>query len=575
MRRFVPLLLAAGLALVVFAIATLVRSMEAREEAGARAATILSPSARVEEPPIALELPRVTERAVVHEREDGARNADELLLPADHVRVRFRVVERDGGKPLVGAKLGVFPRWWDVLGETDARGEVELVLEGTEERRTFVVTCPHHAEARVDAVTSTQVSTPVVIELDRNVAVLGRIVDREHVPVPGADVVLSMTTVPRAPGFDVEEMASGGRIVRWSSVTTDAQGRFRFEGVEWRAALVLQAQSTGRGVARVELGQHEVEADVDAGEVVLHEPFTLRGSVVSVWRDDPNAIGEPLGHVEVKLEQRFPGQFVAQGGRRIEADHRVLFSTPSGEFAFDGLMPGRYRLTASRPEPDERHQRTGPMGGREAIARQNASPVVVDLLAPEAEPARIVFSRTASLRGVVVDAEHRAAPNVDVAVVQGSSSSHATTSAEGRFEVKGLDRTAARLVARPSQLTGGVLPETVLDGIVPGGPDVLVVLEAAEFVEGRVVDDGLRPVAFAGVTARSSTGAELDFAYTDAEGRFRLRVPLGEAVDLEACPSRMKDEKTRTLDLQSDLRVVARSVRANAGPVELRLAPRH
>lgn len=88
----------------------------------------------------------------------------------------------------------------------------------------------------------------------------------------------------------------------------------------------------------------------------------------------------------------------------------------------------------------------------------------------------------------------------------------------------------------------------------------------------RVTSRGTRRLA--SVTARTSSGAEVDFAYADEAGRFRLRVPAGEAVDLEARPSK-EDGSVRSLDTRSALVAEARGVRAGGGEVVLTLAPRN
>jgi hypothetical protein len=416
-------------------------------------------------------------------------------------------------------------------------------------------------------------------------AVRGRVIDAKGAPVHGADVKLGtkyfQKRIEGEPPLDADLSGSS-----WSGTQTDEAGRFRFERAGTRGAIEIQARHLVLGVASQELSGDVVQQrDIDFGDIVLGPPLELRGVVMRHWFGESTATAEPFAGVEIELESSgMPG--VADVGLhgRIAFRTPVVASAADGSFVFEDLMPGKYRVIARVDgygevlapggEADPQQSPRAPAYSRTTRAPPECVTNTV-LGSRHDEPVTILVPRRTVLRGVVVLPDGRPASAAEVGVRVGAVDERRTTNEVGRFEFPWLGRAPVTLTVWPPKSAQGVLASTVLDDVVPGAHDVRVVLAVSAVLEGVVVGADGQPVAFVGVTALSAMREELDFAYTDEQGRFKLRVPPGEAIGLEACPTKLENENLRKLDRASPLRGRADGVRAGVSDLVLRLVRKH
>lgn len=136
----------------------------------------------------------------------------EFVLGAESRVIHGTVVEVAEGKPVAGARIEGGTWLFTSRARTSAEGKFELRVHG----RAEVVTATAKGFAKV-AIPAGRAQDGVVLRLARGAVVLGRVTSTEGKPVSGATVV----AVCRSQGED-EEVASA---------TTDADGRYRIEGL--------------------------------------------------------------------------------------------------------------------------------------------------------------------------------------------------------------------------------------------------------------------------------------------------------------------------------------------------------
>lgn len=266
---------------------------------------------------------------------------------------------------------------------------------------------------------------------------------------------------------------------------------------------------------------------------------SMQGTVVDA------KTGQPLKGAEVSLRTLSPGN------RGMSAS---TVSDSDGHFAFDSLLPGRYRLTASRSGYLSRNQRTG--GGLRADVvslslGQHADEVILRLIPSAVITGRVTSEGDEPLAGVIVQAMKYSYQNdrrqlVDIG--------NASTNDRGEYRIWGLSPGRYYIHASPpTGMAGRTSSQVYFPIFYPGASDpsrtqALTLgpgdeLSGIDFnfvsvhsfrVSGRVFNAGSIPAKDAQVTLAAVSG-NMTFtvgqAASNAKGAFEIRgVPPGSYV---------------------------------------------
>ncbi len=276
------------------------------------------------------------DRARVRVREPGPQE-DFLASGGGRFEVR-REVRMGGPDESMQAALTT---WTDADGNFEVRGLAPGDWEIVARADTFVPSDPFavslaEGEARRD----------LELQLQPGGSILGHVYEADGEPVAGMRVTASASK-PAQGGDELEMriqalMAAGDD----ESVTTDEDGAYRFDGL---APGRYEVKLAPAGVMRMggamvfsfdgaDTQEGEVYyADVEAaGETVLDLVRPLRGEI----RGRLAAAGRPLEGVTVSLNEA--AAFLPMGGETTKTDRY-------GEFAFEDVAPGAYKLAATAP----------------------------------------------------------------------------------------------------------------------------------------------------------------------------------------------------------------------------------
>jgi protocatechuate 3,4-dioxygenase beta subunit len=312
--------------------------------------------------------------------------------------------------------------------------------------------------------------------------------------------------------------------------TTDAEGRFSLEGLEAGAHEVWAEGTPGTGLVEdVAAGREGVEVRLGDGPRVMgtvrdEEGAPVAGALVTAlhqrhsryfegvtgadgrFRLGPLPAGQLLlvfSRPDLLPDFRYVGRdFEPElemtlyrprrlGGRVVRGEAPVAGVTVhargerrdwdtltdgEGRFAFDGLPPGSYSLTAS-------HE------GQDAVAEAR--------LEPGEEPPELELSLGSGvwLRGTVRDDRGRPIPGARVGLLTdsralGEDMKSVEAGADGAYALGPLEPGRYHLLAGARRFVDALPQEHDVDGVTP----VHFVLKDAVVVEGRVVDAEGRPV---------------------------------------------------------------------------------
>ena len=339
------------------------------------------------------------------------------------------------------------------------------------------------------------------LAIARSLALSGRVVDADGRGVPAASVLLQRSEFGDAfPAWRAEALGTTGEhgsIPRIPGVTARSSSA--------RGSLLMAAAEAGFGWIR--LPNVPDARDLAAVEIVIGRPVAL-----AVRARD--GAGRPVAGAQVHVEPRFEPLESFVGERphaiRFGDDPRVLalFTSRTDEHGLARLD----RLPMAPPKGGRpiahaaRYDVVAVADGfrrawREGVDLSPERLVEVELTLVEARPF--------GLRGRVVDGEGAAVAGAAVAARPISAArsgagptAAATSAADGRFAIEGIDVDEAKLVVE-ARATGFVDATREVELRGEDVDDLELVLDRPLPVAGRIVDDTGAPVAGAGIILRN------------------------------------------------------------------------
>jgi len=353
------------------------------------------------------------------------------------------------------------------------------------------------------------------LQLQRGGTISGRVTEAGgNTPIQGASVSLN----PNRNG-------GGGAMLALPPVTTDAQGRYRFEHVG-PGAYVTLPEAVGFFLPQLRPGSGPTAAPMPAGQGA-NAPATLTAIMTAegkeVVRDLQLARGFRVEGRVVDSKKRAiadaevfaQGYGLAQvgwawgiGGRQAKA---IARSGGDGRFVVEGLPPFAAWVLYARKEGHAGHY---------------AEPFA---LGADATPAALTLELQDGgvLRGRVegLSATEAAATQVNVwgtsQELAGKSGGH-KIAADGSFEIRGVPPGDWNLNVWANGRQG---VQTQVSGLKAGETraDLIIKMKAGVRVEGEVVDSSGKPVGGLHVFLQVSGGGSWSRTSTDPAGRFEFR----------------------------------------------------
>lgn len=328
----------------------------------------------------------------------------------------------------------------------------------------------------------------IVLSLKKGGTLSGRVLDpRRGTGVANADVSWQ-ESAPDGPNRAAAAMIA--RLSGSNSATaTDADGRFRFEGLPEGKVTITASHPDFLD------GSKDVASDTEQVDITLSIGGSIAGMVVGRDGRAPAAGAEvfldPLGESS--------GGWMGGAGEPSRAD-------AAGNFLFGHLRPGRYRVRAEAP--------AGKAPPKEVVLTENQrlDGVMLALTGGTAVRGTVTGLPAGSLGGIRISASAR------------DYSDMTTTDEAGRFLLRDVPAGSLRIAATTAMMSG----RTALKNFeVPEGAAEFpadIAFEGSSRLAGRITR-GERPLAGIFVNASpdppSPTGARAS-AQTDEDGRYAL-----------------------------------------------------
>ena len=456
---------------------------------------------------------------------DGRQQLVELRQPvvtlADPVVLSGRVTGRSGAQPLAGALVssaldpGTF-----VL--TDAEGRYRLVAPDTE-ALTLEARAPLHLP-RAARVTQPKTGRAPTLSLSRAVSLQGLVVDPQGTPVPGAGLAAVLEPGGKnGPAGEIADLAAGRGV-------TDSAGRFELRRLLPGAFYEIRIGKPGYLPAASKTVSPQPARGAQPLKIVLSQARAVRGRVVDTQ-------GRPVAGAEVRLAPSpLPGQ--RTGAKRaepaVEEDPFAALSDARGQFAIAHVPAAQIDLTARK-----RSHAPSLVRGIQISPGEGAADLGTVVLRPGARIAgRVIDSKGKPIASAGVHRVESLEPLDHRSARLEGEKPDAISGADGKFVLEDL---ASGLPLNLIVRAPGHLPAGVRNVRPPNQKPLMVRLEAAAQLRGRVVSAEGEPVAGARVDfiweaavpdrPERKTGPPVErFATSDREGRFELRnLPSGTA----------------------------------------------
>jgi RNA polymerase sigma factor (sigma-70 family) len=250
--------------------------------------------------------------------------------------VKGRVFDPEG-RPLADAEVEYapveHPQSPRYAATTDAEGQFTvsgLTADGKYELYIIHARRKLGGQILVPPPADSKKAVPQEITLRPLGAVAGRVVDEQQRPVAGATVAFR-TCVTLPPGN-----AHTLKAVDPEALTTDADGRYRFEHLLPAASYTYRVEASAKGYA----GLNSEEFPARPGETKALPDLVLPRAAESVAGIVVDPAGRPLADVEVRASPRWPGR-----GPVVTSPESVV-TAADGRFHITGLPRGPVELTA-------------------------------------------------------------------------------------------------------------------------------------------------------------------------------------------------------------------------------------
>jgi protocatechuate 3,4-dioxygenase beta subunit len=462
------------------------------------------------------------------------------IVLSDGARVRGRVTDEDG-KAIPGAEVVALRDFGmrfepnsvvekeSVRTEENGRYEIDTLTRGSGYR--FGVIAKGYSVLFETSPTEVEVEMERDFVLPRAGALEGTVSDKATgEPIAGAVVLVIAGQMGFGPGG-----RGGSERVTPGQATTDAEGRFRIEGLEAGPISMAQVRASGYATLGMTTFTGGSWGDITPGETLSVPVLLERGGAVSGTLANA-ATGDPVAGATVSVVPRDQPWMVFMTGAASGV------SDPEGRFRIEGVRPGNYGLVASAPgfvspEPtNESVAVTVPESGGEVTAalKLTAAGAVHGTVRDAAgEPVAGARVRT---RAAPAEGQGRGGRRMPGwrSFLPGAVNTDLTDQ-DGRYRLEGIPA-GERLIAvveSDEHTPGESVPFQVDSG---GSREVDLVLVGGGRIEGRVVDDQGRFLK--GARVRVGTLSPEDAArrnlsawqvdrfldprvlFTDEEGRF-------------------------------------------------------
>ncbi|HEX5715070.1 MAG TPA: carboxypeptidase regulatory-like domain-containing protein [Thermoanaerobaculia bacterium] len=406
--------------------------------------------------------------------------------PARPGTVTGKVVDARTGKPIAGALVwsGLPPDLPPVRTAEDGTFSLPVLAAG----KSFGVAAPGYE------MSEPQPASPgkrVAVALKRTAAIRGQVVDKAGAPIAGAVI-----EIRPGPAWN------RGSSLYMSHLFSRADGSFSFHGLLPGGAYRLVAHRRGYGRSEVEVKTSPAGQPTPA-RIVLGSGTTVTGRVVDEG-------GNPIEGAEILMtdvEIPDPGGLVQ------------TTSEATGAFTIPHLIPGSFQIFARR-------------AGHAPASRAG---VVVPEGDTRVDVGEIVLKGGSAIEGRVTDASGRAVEGAEVrtysdqglidprkAFAEEEPPPDARSGPDGLFRIEDLERGRRYTVTvwHPAHPR-----EAVPDVEAPTADPVLIELQPARTLSGRVVGPEGEPVPDAEITAVLTFGlggrSHLPLARTDSAGEFQ------------------------------------------------------